>query len=124
MISKQSDAGTIDDKLPSVKLNCNRLTIESVRHVGSRRCTGMKKVRMSTARDWVVRDAVYLSGREPAMRMSYQSPGALRPISSGAHMRDADQCSKQVGCIQISAQIATPLSALDEPIDRALDHGA
>ena len=36
-------------------------------------------------------------------------------------MRDADQRSKQVVCIQISSQIATPLSALHQLIDRALD---
>src|ERR1039458_10792488 len=29
-----------------------------------------EEARMSTARDWVPRDAVYLNGREPAMRMS------------------------------------------------------
>src|ERR1035438_5375446 len=29
-----------------------------------------EEARMSTARDWVRRDAVYLNGREPAMRMS------------------------------------------------------
>ncbi len=36
-------------------------------------------------------------------------------------MRDADQGAKQVGCIEISAQIATLLGALDQPVDRALD---
>ena len=39
-------------------------------------------------------------------------------------MRDADQRSKQVVCIQISSQIATPLSPLHQPIDRGMDHGA
>ena len=39
-------------------------------------------------------------------------------------MRDTDQRSKQVGCIQISAQIATPLSALHQPIDRVMDRCA
>ena len=51
----------------------------------------------------------------------YQSPGALLPISARAHMRDADQGPKQVEGIQISAQIATLLSALDQGIDRALE---
>ena len=39
-------------------------------------------------------------------------------------MRNADQCSKQVVCIQISSQIATLLSALHQVINRALDHAA
>ena len=39
-------------------------------------------------------------------------------------MRDADQRSKQVGCIKISAQIATLLSALHQLTDRTLNHGA
>ena len=39
-------------------------------------------------------------------------------------MRDADQGSKQVECIEISSQIAALLSALDQLIDRSLDHGA
>ena len=39
-------------------------------------------------------------------------------------MRDADQCSKQVVCIQISAQIAAPLGPLHQPIDRSLDQAA
>ena len=44
--------------------------IESVRPVGFCCCGGMRKERRSTARDRVLRDAVYLSGREPAMSMS------------------------------------------------------
>jgi len=39
-------------------------------------------------------------------------------------MRCADQGSKQVGSIEISPQIATLLSALDQFINRALDGGA
>ena len=39
-------------------------------------------------------------------------------------MRDADQRSKQVGCIQISSQIATLLSAPGQPIDCSVDLGA
>jgi len=39
-------------------------------------------------------------------------------------MGDADQGSKQVGCIQIFAQIATSLGPLHQPIDRALDQAA
>ncbi len=39
-------------------------------------------------------------------------------------MRDADQRSKQVGCIQVSSQIATSLSPLYQPIDCALDPAA
>ena len=39
-------------------------------------------------------------------------------------MRDADQRPKQVECIQISSQIAAPLGALHQLIDRALDQAA
>ena len=39
-------------------------------------------------------------------------------------MRDADQRSKQVVCIQISLQIATPFRALHQLVDRALDQTA
>ena len=39
-------------------------------------------------------------------------------------MRNADQRSKQVVCIQIFSQIAAPLSPLHEPINRGMDHGA
>jgi hypothetical protein len=38
-------------------------------------------------------------------------------------MRDADQGSKQVECIEIFAQVTTLLSALDQLVDRALDCG-
>ncbi len=48
----------------------------------------------------------------------------MLPVRAGAHMRDADQRSKKVVCIQISSQITTLLSALHQPIDRTLDHGA
>ena len=39
-------------------------------------------------------------------------------------MRDADQRPKQIECIQISSQIAAPLRALHQLIDRALDQAA
>jgi hypothetical protein len=44
--------------------------IESVRPVGFCCCSGTRKAQISTARDRVLRDADYLRGREPAMRMS------------------------------------------------------
>ena len=39
-------------------------------------------------------------------------------------MRNSDQRSKQVVCIQISSQIATLLGPLRQPIDSALDQAA
>lgn len=39
-------------------------------------------------------------------------------------MRDADQRPKQVVCIQISSQIATPFRPLHQPADRTLDQAA
>ena len=69
---------------------------------------------MSTASDRVLRDAVYLSGRDPAMRICTIS-WRFAAIRAGADMRDADQRSKQVVCIQISSQIAALLARFTSP---------
>jgi hypothetical protein len=41
-------------------------------------------------------------------------------IATAAQMRNADR-AKQVECVQIPAQIPTPLGALHQPIDRVMN---
>jgi len=71
----------------------------------------------------VLRDADYLSGREPAMSMS-TSLLALCCQSAPEPTCETPISARRRSYASISSQIATPLSPLNEPIDRGMDHGA
>jgi len=47
--------------------------------------------------------AIYLTGREPVMRMSTSPPGALLPARTGRYMGDSDQRSKEVKGVEIAS---------------------
>jgi hypothetical protein len=40
-----------------------------------------------------------MADREPRMRMSTQSPGALWPVPDGGHIRHTDKSPEQIGSI-------------------------
>ena len=51
----------------------------------------------------------------------HQSSGALLPVRTGRHVRDADKCAEQIEWLQVSANVAALDCALHQRINRSLD---